>query len=134
MDSIPQYNPTGCKLPFWIAANSGNYQGAGGANPTIQLSRESSPAWVDATGDILDVDNGGYWYTPSAQDTAIPGRVLMRVIGPSTDILPPREFYVDPPSFWSQLLAIPQNIAALAANSRLIAKATIPPNQQGYIQ
>lgn len=121
MDIIPQNNPTGCKIPFWIAANSGNFQGAGGANPSIELSRESSPAWVPATGAIQDVGNGGYWYTPSQQDTAISGKVLMRVIGPNTDILPPREFVVQAPSWWQQLFAAPQNLAtAVSLLQRLV--------------
>lgn len=133
MIRIPQYNTT-AKIPFWIAANSGNFSGAGGANPTIELSREGSTAWVAATGAIEDVGNGGYWFMPSVQDTALPGVVLVRVVGPGADILPPFEFTVCAPSWLSQLIAIPQNIASMTANSRLLAKALIPPNQQGFIQ
>lgn len=114
MNVVPQNNTT-AKIPFWIAANSGNFPGAGGANPTIQLSRESSTDWVNATGTIQDVGNGGYWYTPSVQDTSLPGKVLFRVIGPNSDILPPGEFCVQAPSFWSQLLSVPQNLATLVA-------------------
>lgn len=113
--NILQYNPTSAKIPFWIVANSGNFQGAGGANPTIQLSRERSTTWADATGAIEDVGNGGYWYTPSAQDAAIPGEVLMRVLGPNSDIEVPSRFCVSPPSFWTSLATAPQNLATLVA-------------------
>lgn len=121
MTSIPQFNPTGCKIPFWIVANSGNFSGAGGANPTLELSRETSTGWVPATGTIEDIGNGGYWYTPSAQDASLPGNVLVRVVGPAADIMPPQGFVVQAPSFFEQLIAMPQSLAnAVTLLQRLV--------------
>lgn len=59
--------------------------------------------------------------------------MMFVTVGPQ-DFAPWPGYYVQPQSWWEQLMAIPPNISALLANSRLLAKALIPPNEQGLIQ
>lgn len=121
-------------VPFFIAQNAGDFPGASGLMPTVALVKNGSAASVPAFGTVQPGPGGVYWFLPAPQDVDTPGPVVMLITAPSGDIAPPQSYFVVPPSWLSLLLAIPKNIAAGTANSRLLAKALIPPNQQGLIQ
>lgn len=119
MIPIPQGN-TSIPIPFPVLANSGNYSGDPTATPTVKLSKNGA-SQVDAVGKVVPVGNGGFWFWPAAQDVDTPGPVMMFVVVSSGDIASWPGYYVQAPSFWQQLIAIPQNIAtAVTLLQRLV--------------
>lgn len=125
---------TSIAIPFPVLKASGNWPGDPSAVPTIQLSKNGGPK-VPAQGNVLPVaGTGGFWFYPAAGDVDTLGPVLMFITVSSQDFAPWPGYIVKPRSWWQDFCNIPRNIAANAVNSRLIAKATIPPNQQGLIQ
>jgi len=132
MIEVQQGNTT-VAIPFPVLLNSGNYAGDPNATPTVELSKNGGDL-VPAYGQVKSIGKGLFCLLPDPRDADTLGPVQMVLSVGGSDIGSWPGFVVKQRSWWQDLFAIPQNIAASAANSRLVAKATIPPNQQGLIQ
>lgn len=129
---VTQYSNDG-SVPFFVFANSGNYPGDGSAMPTVKLSKADGTQ-AQAQGEIVNDGGGVYRLLGNAADRNVLGVVTMIITASTGDVSPPVYYEVVAPSIWRQLLSLPQNIASMANNIRLLTASQVPASQKGEIQ
>lgn len=123
MTIVDQGNST-TPIPFRVFSNGGDYRGAPGLASQLSISlSKSAGEQIPAKGEIKDVGGGAYWLLPNAQDADTPGNVAMIISAPAGYIVESDNFYVQAPSFWGLLAAVPQNIATLVSLTQRLVTA-----------